>query len=131
MDKTPEQLYAERVKRVEDAIQLKVPDRVPVAFSVGYFPAKYTRVTCADAYYDPAKWKEAVKKTVVDFEPDAIGIFVKKSGIEDKVKHRNFIIPGYAAGMSGELEEEMPDWKIMIGPREAAHLPPFLKDFKP
>ena len=64
------------------------------------------------------------------FAADAIGIFVKKCGIEDKVKHRNFIIPGYTAGMSGELEEEMPGWKIMIGPREAAHLPAFLKDWK-
>lgn len=71
MSKTPQQLYAERVKRLEDAIQLRIPDRVPIAFSVGYFPAKYTGVTCADAYYNPAKWKEAVKKTVVDFEPDA------------------------------------------------------------
>jgi len=62
------------------------------------------------------------------FAADAIGIFVKKCGIEDKVKHRNFIIPGYAAGMSGELEEEMPGWKIMIGPREASHLPAFLKE---
>jgi acetyl-CoA decarbonylase/synthase complex subunit gamma len=30
--------------------------------------------------------------------------------------------------MSGELEEELPDWKIVIGPREAAHIPAFLKD---
>jgi hypothetical protein len=70
MSKTPEQLYEERVKRVEDAIQLKIPDRVPVIFSVGYFPAKYTGITCADAFYNPGKWKEAAKKTVIDFEPD-------------------------------------------------------------
>ena len=71
MDKSPQQLYDERAKRVEDTIQLKVPDRVPVAFSLGYFPAKYTGITCADAYYNPVKWKEAAKKTVIDFEPDA------------------------------------------------------------
>ncbi len=65
------------------------------------------------------------------FVADAIGIFVKKCGIMDKVKHRNLIIPGLSAGMSGELEEELPDWKIQIGPREAGHIPPYLKEWQP
>ncbi len=71
MAKTPQQLYEERVKRIEDAIQLKEPDRVPIVLSLGYFPAKYAGLTCADAFYNPAKWKEAAIKTVVDFEPDS------------------------------------------------------------
>jgi hypothetical protein len=70
MEKTPQQLYQERLKRVEDAIRLKKPDRVPIALSLGYFPAKYTGITCADAFYNPARWKEAAKKTIIDFEPD-------------------------------------------------------------
>ena len=61
------------------------------------------------------------------FAGDAVGIFVKKCGIMDKAKTRNLIIPGYAAGISGDLEEELPDWKIVIGPREASHIPAFLK----
>jgi len=65
------------------------------------------------------------------FSADLIAQFVKKSGIEDKVKHRSLIIPGYLASIKGELEEELPDWKIQIGPREASHLPPFLKNWKP
>ncbi len=65
------------------------------------------------------------------FVAETIAPFVKKSGITDRVKHRNLIIPGYVAQISGELEEELPDWQIMIGPREAAHLPAFLKTWKP
>lgn len=65
------------------------------------------------------------------FSADLIAMFVKKSGIEDKVKHRSLIIPGYLASIKGELEEELPDWTIQIGPREATHLPPFLKSWKP
>jgi len=65
------------------------------------------------------------------FSADLIAMFVKKSGIEDKVKHRSLIIPGYLASIKGELEEELPDWTIQIGPREASHLPPFLKSWKP
>ncbi len=62
------------------------------------------------------------------FAGDAVGSFVKKCGIADKVKHKKIIIPGYSASISGEMEEELPDWEIMIGPRDAALIPKFLKD---
>ncbi|PKN05841.1 MAG: acetyl-CoA decarbonylase/synthase complex subunit gamma, partial [Deltaproteobacteria bacterium HGW-Deltaproteobacteria-7] len=61
------------------------------------------------------------------FVGDLVGSFIKKSGAEEKIKHRSLIIPGYAAAILGDLEEELPGWKIMIGPREAAHLPAYLK----
>jgi acetyl-CoA decarbonylase/synthase complex subunit gamma len=64
------------------------------------------------------------------FVAETIAPFVKKSGITDRVKHRKLIIPGYVAQISGELEEELPDWEIMIGPRESAHIPAFLKTWK-
>ena len=63
------------------------------------------------------------------FSGDAVGMFVKKSGIADKISHRKVIIPGYAASISGEMEEELPDWEIIIGPRDASLLPKFLKEF--
>ena len=69
-DKTPAQLYEEREKRVRDAIQLRQPDRVPVRLETHAFPARYAGVPKSAAYYDPAAWKEATKKTVLDFEPD-------------------------------------------------------------
>jgi len=61
------------------------------------------------------------------FAGDDVGIFVKKSGIADKVKHQKIIIPGYAAAIAGDMEEELPGWKITVGPREAAHISGFLK----
>ncbi len=61
------------------------------------------------------------------FSGDDVGIFVKKSGIMDKVKHTELIIPGYAAAIAGDVEEELPGWTITVGPREAAHIPGFLK----
>ena len=65
------------------------------------------------------------------FVADAIAPFVKKSGIADKVKHHKLIIPGHAAAESGGLEEELPDWEILVGPREGAHIPAYLKTWKP
>jgi acetyl-CoA decarbonylase/synthase complex subunit gamma len=61
------------------------------------------------------------------FAGDDVGMFVKKSGIMDKVKHTELIIPGYAAAIAGDVEEELPGWTITVGPREAAHLPGFLR----
>ncbi len=61
------------------------------------------------------------------FGGDDVGLFVKKCGIMDKVKHTELIIPGYAAAIAGDVEEELPGWTITVGPRESAHLAGFLK----
>jgi len=61
------------------------------------------------------------------FSGDDVGMFVKKCGIMDKVKHTELTIPGYAAAIAGDVEEELPGWTITVGPREAAHIPAFLK----
>ena len=65
------------------------------------------------------------------FVADAIAPFVKKCGIMDKVKHHKLIVPGYAAVESGGLEEELPGWEVLVGPREGAHIPAYLKAWKP
>jgi len=62
------------------------------------------------------------------FAADIVGPYVLKCGIIDKIKHKKLIIPGVVASISGELEEEMPGWEIMIGPREAVHIANYLKE---
>ena len=61
------------------------------------------------------------------FAGDDVGMFVKKSGITDKIKHQELVIPGYAAAIVGDVEEELPGWTVTVGPREAAHIPGFLR----
>jgi uroporphyrinogen-III decarboxylase len=68
--KSPEELYLEREKRITDTVELRVPDRVPLRFSLAYFPAKYCGITTKAAFYDPVQWKWACKKTLVDFDAD-------------------------------------------------------------
>lgn len=65
------------------------------------------------------------------FVPERIAAFLKKSGIEERVQHNQLIIPGYVAQISGELEDELPDWKVTVGPREATDLPHYLKSWSP
>ncbi len=63
------------------------------------------------------------------FAGDAVGTFVKKSGISDKITHKKIVIPGYAAAIHGELDEELGDWDVVVGPRDASLIPKFLKEF--
>lgn len=72
MEKSARQLSKERETRIMDAIRLKMPDRVPVISSMGYFPAKYTGIPCSAAYYDFDAWYAAYQKTLQDFQPDLI-----------------------------------------------------------
>ena len=62
--------YKKRVKRVADAIQLKIPDRVPITPSFGMFPAIDNGYTCEDVMFDYDKAHKAWMKTLNDFEPD-------------------------------------------------------------
>lgn len=61
------------------------------------------------------------------FDADRIAKAVKTTGVENKVNHRRIIIPGQVAVLSGELEESLPGWQIMVGPKEAVDIPGYLK----
>jgi hypothetical protein len=74
MESTARLLYREREKRITDCIQLKIPDRVPVSLSLGYFPAKYVGIKCTDAFYNYDSWLSAYSRTVLDFGPDVVHI---------------------------------------------------------
>lgn len=61
------------------------------------------------------------------FVPERIAKFVNGSGVADAISHRELIIPGAVAQISGELAEELPGWSVTVGPYEAADLPAFMK----
>jgi len=63
------------------------------------------------------------------FTPDKISDSINKFGVANVVEHKNLIIPGYVAVMSGDLEEQS-GYKIIVGPKEAAGLPSFLKNLQ-
>jgi len=65
------------------------------------------------------------------FDAERIAKSVKTTGIADKIKHRKLIIPGHVSVLLGELEEELPGWQILVGPREAVDLPAYLKLWSP
>jgi len=68
--KTTEQLFAEREKRVIDAVELREPDRVPVTLGEGVFAARYAGLPVSSMYYDLVAYRRACRKMILDFEPD-------------------------------------------------------------
>ncbi len=80
--KTVDQLRLERDKRINDAIMLRMPDRVPVTIHTGVFACRYAGIPLSAMYYDHIAYWEACVKTIVDFEPDTGGMMaIGNSGL--------------------------------------------------
>jgi len=64
------------------------------------------------------------------FNGEIIAKTIKNYGLENLVKHRKLIIPGYVSSLKEEIEDEMPDWEVIIGSNEAVDIVEFLKDYQ-
>ena len=60
------------------------------------------------------------------FNAETITEAMKKSAIEEKVSHRQLVLPGFVAVLSAGVEDES-GWSVQIGPKEASGLPSYLK----
>jgi len=61
------------------------------------------------------------------FDSERIARAVKTFNVADKVSRHRLVLPGHVAVLSGELEGELPEWEIRVGPREAVDIPKFMK----
>jgi acetyl-CoA decarbonylase/synthase complex subunit gamma len=61
------------------------------------------------------------------FSGASVAAFCREIELEERVEQREIVIPGYAAQISGELEESMPGWTVVVGPQEASDLESFIK----
>lgn len=61
------------------------------------------------------------------FSGSHIAKAVKEMGLEDMVDSRRIIIPGFVSQISGELEENLPGWQVLVGPQEAIDIESFVK----
>jgi acetyl-CoA decarbonylase/synthase complex subunit gamma len=61
------------------------------------------------------------------FTPEKITESLNKFVASGMLSHKNMIIPGYVAIMSGDLSEQS-GWQVIVGPKEASGIPAFLKN---
>jgi uroporphyrinogen-III decarboxylase len=62
--------YAEKMKRVMDAVELRQPDRVPVAFFSSFWLARYGGITCRDLMFDFDQTFDLCRRAVLELDPD-------------------------------------------------------------
>jgi acetyl-CoA decarbonylase/synthase complex subunit gamma len=60
------------------------------------------------------------------FTAEKIARAIEDSGLKQKVKHREIVIPGAVAVLREGLEEKS-GWNVLVGPREASGLQKFAK----
>jgi uroporphyrinogen-III decarboxylase len=93
-----EKAYHDRITRVKDVIQLRVPDRVPVYTSSGFFLAYYAGITPETAIYDYGKLGMAWKNFVMDFQPDvyAGSVTALPEKAFEMLDHKLYLWPSHA-----------------------------------
>jgi uroporphyrinogen-III decarboxylase len=64
------QLFVEREKRVNDAVALKKPDRIPIACMWDFFPARWKGVSVKSVMYDPQLMFDLWVECLEHFGPD-------------------------------------------------------------
>lgn len=63
------------------------------------------------------------------FTGEIIAKAFKECNVDNIISHRTLIICGYVSSMKEEIEDEMPDWTVQIGPSEAIDLVDYLKNY--
>jgi hypothetical protein len=92
--------YQERARRFRDALELKIPDRVPIAGLGGAFIYRRVGLPQKATMYD--RWEEAAKAVIkfqTDFQPDS--------------STANFMMSGASMELLGQTNLK---WRAMVFP---------------
>ncbi|MCX6688649.1 MAG: acetyl-CoA decarbonylase/synthase complex subunit gamma [Methanoregula sp.] len=105
------------------------PVLMTVNFSLTFFTLEgyleSTRIPCFMLIVDTEGLSVLTSVAAGKLNETLVRDSLKKFGVENEVTHRNLIIPGYAAPLSGRIEEAT-GWKVMVGPRDAAEIGEYL-----
>ena len=61
------------------------------------------------------------------FVGETIAKFIKTINLEQQVTTRKIVIPGFVSQISGDLEENLPGWEVIVGCQEASDIPSLVK----
>ncbi len=103
--KTPKQLYADCAKRVDDAIHLRQPDRIPITLGFGNLLAEIGGITRQELCESPDMVFAALEKAALRYQPDlASGAFAGFSGPSRVLGDRMTKWPGYGLGENDSFQ---------------------------
>jgi uroporphyrinogen-III decarboxylase len=102
--KTAEQKFSERSKRLQDAMQLKQPDRIPIQLVMSYMLAEMYGVTRQEQHENAERELEMLEKAGLHFQPDCIAGVYNNPGPSKAVGDRMTKFPGYGLGPNGSFQ---------------------------
>jgi acetyl-CoA decarbonylase/synthase, CODH/ACS complex subunit gamma len=107
------------------------PVLVTVNFSLTFFTLQgyleSSRVPCFMLIIDTEGLSVLTAVAAGKFNETLVRDSLKKFNVENEVSHKIVIIPGYAAPLSGRIEDAT-GWKVMVGPRDAAEVGEYLHE---
>ncbi|MCJ7593712.1 MAG: uroporphyrinogen decarboxylase, partial [Desulfobacterales bacterium] len=101
-----EKAYRARATRIRDAVQLKLPDRVPVVISAGDFPIHYAGMTVQEGMYDYDKLCSAYQKFNLDYGADAYTSAARGGAgrVYDTLDYKLYMWAGHGIGPNRPLQ---------------------------
>jgi acetyl-CoA decarbonylase/synthase complex subunit gamma len=106
------------------------PVLATVNFSLTYFTLlgylEASRIPCHLLIVDTEGFSVLTAVAAGKFSERLVQDSLDRFQVAGQVKHRILIIPGYAAPLSGRIEEAT-GWKVLVGPRDAADIGEFLE----
>ncbi len=114
METTPTDLYQKRAQRVEAAVRLQVPDRVPFFLFSGYLPCRYVGMPLQEAHHDSDRYFSACKQLTLDLAPDIYfnaGSPVKTAGAAlEALEMKQIKWPGHGIPPDSPFQYIDADW---------------------
>ena len=100
MEEKFQKKYDEKLKRINDALYGRIPDRVPIDIDGGRFMVNYAGYQMKDIVYDTSfdVYRECAKKFLNDFDPDVVSVaggnFYGEGPAHELTKSKTMIVAG-------------------------------------
>lgn len=93
--------HSDKLKRVRDAVELRHPDRVPIAFHTMLWYAKYGGISIRQAMYDYDTVTALARRAILEFDPDLFcppQQFTTLGRVLEAARFRQLQWPGHGVG---------------------------------
>ncbi len=100
----PEELVVERARRLDDALAMRRPDRIPIQFGPGYLLAEMGGVPHAALFEDRELSQRLLEQAAAQFAPDAMGGVWSIPGPSEALGERMTKWPGFGLGPDGSFQ---------------------------
>jgi hypothetical protein len=109
-------LYAVREQRLNDAIALRTPDRVPIVYFSHFWQRAYDGKTVREIMYDYDAAVDAARSAILDLQPDGVQVPVMNAALGPMLEVSNYghlRWPGH--GVPDDCSYQFIDQEVMKG----------------